>query len=73
MALDMLAERNVHLTEFPDKCLYGTFVKKCLVEKSCLNIKTGQSESCLRTETTAISQQQAPSLDFIMSKYHNDQ
>lgn len=52
--LEMLAEKNVDLGQYPLHLFFGTFIKKSLVEKECENKKTHMMEKCQRTEYVSI-------------------
>ncbi len=73
-ALDMLYKKNIDVYSeiFPNKCLFGTFIKKKLVTKLAIDVKTGLEIECCRTSTKNFSVREPVSIDFIFSKYAND-
>lgn len=68
-ALEMLSAKGIHLRDFPDYCVYGTYVKKILEEKMGKNPKTGAEEPCVKTVTRRRSVAYAVTLEYVIEKY----
>ena len=70
-AIDMLLKKNIDIfsNTFPDNCLYGTYVKKILITKLTIDIKTNLEVECCRTDTKNYNIKDTISMDFLLSKY----
>lgn len=74
MALDMLKQKGILVDgdNFPKQCLYGTYVKRILVQKMGTNMKTGKEEMCVRTETSRLSIKDPVTLQYLQAKYDGE-
>jgi tRNA(His) guanylyltransferase len=73
-AINMLKNQgiDIYLGIYPNNYLYGTYIKRILITKPCIDYKTGSEIQCIRTETKKYSQKEPVDIDFLFSKYVSD-